>query len=205
VRSSAAIRVPKLDAIAAGMPPAAWRLRLGADAFLTSDCTWEEYGRPSAELTLWEDRDFLHLVIEVDKHPRVHADPLGENRLDTWPAESHGDAVMIAMRDGAGRVHEWLVAADTSPPRGVHVRSHSVAPVTLDATVTQTPRGMRVDLGWSPADRVAALACAVTLRRPGSERRDGALVWPAQRGWVYGLGDRIGGSIPLVPIQRFHV
>jgi hypothetical protein len=199
-----AVRVPRFSRLLATAPPEATRVRLAEDAFLRADCLWDAYGSPSAEIAIWEDRDFLRMFVELCKVPTVLADPRADNRLDTWPAEAHGDSVMLAAADEAGRVHEWLVTADDSD-RGVHLRSRSPAPMTLDASISPTALGTRIDLGWSPAERVVALAVAVVLRRPGSERRDGALVWPARPGWLYGLGDRIGGSIPLVPIQRFHV
>jgi hypothetical protein len=183
---------------------ASWRTTLAEDAFLHAEVSWEQYGRPTVTVELWEDPDFFRATIELAKQPLVLVDPLADNRLDTWPPELHGDAVMLAVRDEHGRVHESILSVH-GQGRTPHIRSRSTDSSTVDATVTLTAAGMRLDLGWSPAASVAALAVAVVLRRPGSERRDGALVWPPRRGWIYGLGDRIGGSIPLVPIHHLHV
>lgn len=199
-----AVQLATASEVSDEAPALVYSVTLGEDAFLRADTAWAAYGQPSAALKLWADPSGLRLQLSLHKQPLVLADPASDNRLDTWPADLHGDTLLLAARDARGHLHEWSIVPR---PDLVHpqVRSRTAAPPSIEATASIVPSGLRLDVRLPRAARIEALALVVCLRRPTSERRDGALVWPPRTGFVYGLGDRVGGSIPLVPIHLIHV
>jgi hypothetical protein len=199
------IEIPTVRGLAPAAPTEALRVTLGREAFLGSDASYDEYPTPRAMLSLWADDKALALQIDLEKQPIVLGDPSAENRLDTWPAELHGDAMQLAVDTAGGARHEWLIVArpghgalhvrtmqgDRPPPTGHASRASGALSLSV-----RVPRGN---------DPPVSLALVIGLRRATSERRDGALVFPPRTGWVYGLGPKIGSSIPGVSLHYHDV
>jgi hypothetical protein len=180
-------------------PSGAARVVLGADAFWRGDASWGDYGRPMARLHAWHDGASLLLHVEVDKVPLVAADPGAASVLDGWPADVHGDGVWWRLVDGSGAAGEWVVTPAGASGRA-QVRAIDPAGPAVTATWGWRPAGWWLRTTVDAPRRWQALAAVVTLRRAGRARRDAALACPPQPGWVYGLADRVGSSLPAMPI-----
>jgi hypothetical protein len=172
---------------------------LGERHYRRSEESWEEAGRPSAEVTLSADGVELRVVAEVRLGRPTTFVPRGaENPLDNERPEVNGDGVQLHLRAGGGPPLAWLVVPEAAPEARVIATTPAAGAVALRAAWRPTAGGYALDLAVDRAALAAAGvgrdACAdviVNEMPPGRERRRGQLVLGgAEGGFVYLQGDR---------------
>jgi hypothetical protein len=183
-------------------PQATWHTTLAAPHYRRSEQTWEEAGRPTAEVTflLTETRD-LTLHVDARTGTIVVPDADAENPLDNERAEVNADGVQLHLGvPGEARWRAaWLVVPEpgAATPRVIALEPGTPALRTLAWQATPEGFTMRVEV---PADVLDALAASdgtvsldllVNERPPERLRRRGQLVLSgADGGFVYLRGDR---------------
>jgi hypothetical protein len=180
---------------------------LGAADYRRSEQTWQEAGEPTAEVSIWADRDGLHVAVESRTGAPVILPDGAENDMDNEAADVNASGVQLYLRDGRGAFMGWLVRPDamgsTGSPavpggtRDARVRPLARAASGIAAHWSRTATGWRVEstipyiaLGDASPYSVE-LGLVVNEIPPGRERRRGQLVLGGADGeWVYLRGDR---------------
>ncbi|MFL5583151.1 MAG: heparinase II/III family protein, partial [Gemmatimonadaceae bacterium] len=163
--------------------------RLGARHYRRSEPTWEEAGRPSADVTLLADEGRLVIDVEVHKaEPPTFVAPGTANPLDNDPAATRGDGLHVFLSPGRAapereRTASWLLVPRTgSDAVDLHVPRGFRRDVPIDATWRRTADGYAVRatvalaaLGLRAGDTFR-FDLVVNETSPGRERRRGQLV-----------------------------
>jgi hypothetical protein len=185
---------------------------LAAPHYRRSEESWEEAGRPTANVRLRTDADALHVAIDVALGRAPAFVPPGrENPLDNERPEINGDGVQLHLAPAdmaaAGELASWLLVPDRDGPVRVLPTSPAAADIHLSARWEPTPSGYamalavpRTALGGGSA-APALLDVLVNEMPAGRERRRGQLVMSGARGgFVYLQGDRHAAArcIPIV-------
>ena len=174
--------------------------QLGEAHYRASEQTWDEAGRPSAEIRLARQDAFLAITVDVRNSDRTFA--LGDalNAFDNEHPDVNGDGIQLYVETTSGVAARMLV-----PERGggaVRIRpiESGALPLDLTAAWTETESGYRMELAL-PVAGVRAIDIIVNEKPSGRERRRGQLVMSgAAREFVYLRGDRHEQS-RLVPLQ----
>lgn len=177
---------------------------LGAPDYRRSEQTWQEAGKPSAEVKIWADRAGLHVAVESRTGAPVILAEGTENDMDNEVADVNASGVQLYLRDGRGALTGWLVRPDAASEkamqgkaRDAHVRPLARGAPAIKAHWAPTAAGWMVEstipyaaLGdGSPYSVEVGLV--VNEIPPGRERRRGQLVLGGADGeWVYLRGDR---------------
>ena len=179
---------------------------LGAADYRRSEQTWEEAGKPTAQLTIWSDRAGLHVAVESRTGVPVIIAEGAENEMDNEEADINASGVQLYLRDGRGAFTGWLIRPDAliardasvqGKNRDAHVRPLARAAPAIAAQSARTVAGWMIEttipyatLGDASPYSVE-LGLVVNEIPAGRERRRGQLVLGGALGeWVYLRGDR---------------
>jgi hypothetical protein len=192
--SASATRPPALL-----VPDIAARFTLGRDAYRTSEESWEEAGRPRADVALMLVDDSLLVNVEVVKAPLTfRAADAPDLQLDNEDPDINSDGVQLHLYVPQGRgLASWLAVPDTEGRVRVHAGSGTGANVPLAAGWSPTAEGyamsLAVELAALGASRGSVIGVQVVINdmSPARARRRGQLVLTGGAGeHVYLRGDR---------------
>jgi hypothetical protein len=185
---------------------------LGEKAYRRSEESWEEVGRPRAEVALSATRHTLVIEVSVTKPEVVlRAPDAADPALDNEHADIHSDgAQLYVVTPGWDRPAAWLVVPEHPAPR---VRTRVVdgarRDVPLVAGWSSEPTGyaMRFEIPLDALGTGRELPVTMDLiineMATGRVRRRGQLVLSGGGGWIYLQGDRqsVARFLPVV-IER---
>ena len=171
---------------------------LARNEYRRSEESWEEAGRPSANVAVLCGPNKLVIDVRVHKSGPLTFMPEGAmNRYDNEAADINGDGLQLYLVDALGASGWVLVPESPTSPEG-EVRARVIDGWTAPREVRATWR--RTDDGYSMQVRVSCrtaagselgLGIVVNEMPPGRERRRGQLVLAGRRGeFVYLRGDR---------------
>lgn len=171
--------------------------RLGERDYRRSEASWDEAGRPEADVTVTATPATLEFEAHVVKHkPLVFVTAGQDNPLDNEPAEINGDGVQLYVVSG-GRAGGWTIVPVAGSPgaRARPVRGWEDFAL-VDATWAMAEDGYviraSVALPAGAAEPIAHVGVLVNETAPGRSRRRGQLVLGGAHGeWVYLRGDRV--------------
>ena len=181
---------------------------LGERDYRRSEQTWTEAGAPTADVTLWADRDGLHVRVESHTGAPVVMIDDSVNDMDNEQPDVNVSGVQLHLLDGRGVFVGWLLrpAPDAATGRA-RIRALARDSRNIEATSQRTARGWMIDallpytvLGDASPYSVG-LGVVVNEIPPGRERRRGQLVLGGAEGeWVFLRGDRHdpGRLIPIL-------
>jgi hypothetical protein len=186
---------------------------LGAESYRRSEPTWEEAGRPAAEVTVAVRDEALLLTAVVRKAPDFRA-ARAENELDNEHPDVNSDGMQLHLEvdrppaESAGA--SWLLVPEAQETVRASTRGRGDE-IRVHATWRPEPDGwrMRVEVSLAELRALAGSAAPLRLRLgvvvneivPGRERRRGQLVLGGAEGeFVYLQGDRLdpGRLVPFV-------
>jgi hypothetical protein len=199
----AALDVPTPDASSPGQTSRAaskratltlpLRRSLGAEHYRRSEESWEEAGRPTAQVSLERAGDRLRVVVDVPRAERRFVPIDADNPFDNDPAAIHGDGVQIYVEAGE-HAAGWLLV----PVAGTSRVDRRAADGWADA--------LPLAASWRPSADGYTVTAEVTLPvhateigvdvlvneiAAGRARRRGQLVLSGARGeFVYLRSDR---------------
>lgn len=185
-------------------PGVAAHLTLGRDAYRTSEDSWEEAGRPRADVTLALVDDALTVNVDVVKSPlSFRAADAPDPGLDNEDPDINSDGVQLHLYVPQGRgLASWLAVPDGKGRVRVHAGSGTGADVPLAADWRLTADGyamsLAIPLAALGARRGSVIGAQVVINdmAPARTRRRGQLVLAGGAGErVYLRGDR---ESPLV-------
>ena len=173
---------------------------LGEANYRASEQTWDEAGRPTAEIHLARQDELLAITVDVRKSDRTFVLADAVNVFDNEHPDVNGDGVQLYVETTSGVAARMLVPE----PGGNAVRIRPIEggalPVQLSAVWIETEGGYRMELAL-PIASMIAIDIIVNEKPRGRERRRGQLVMSgAAREFVYLRGDRHERS-RLVPLQ----
>ena len=186
-------------------PDVAWTATLGAPHYRPSEQSWEEAGRPGAEVRISADGGALRVAVAVTlDRPATFVAAGTENPLDNERAEINGDGVelfVLPAGEGAGRLAGWLLVPGEQGTVRVIPTTPPAAAIGIEARASRTASGYVLDVelgrtaltrrGDDAAARTVAIDVLVNEMPAGRERRRGQLVLSGARGgFVYLQGDR---------------
>ncbi|HET7565921.1 MAG TPA: heparinase II/III family protein, partial [Gemmatimonadaceae bacterium] len=186
--------------------------QLGRDAYRVSEESWEEAGRPSAEITVRVEGEALHIDVDVHKQrfyfrPADAPDPA----LDNEHPDIHSDGVQLYLLASAWSTPAAWLAVPIEGSRDVRVRevagSHTGVPIEAEwsrgdagyavhfaiplDSMRATRNGGRDAEGESEQNLSIAFDLIVNDMTPERQRRRGQLVLSGGSGeYVYLRGDR---------------
>lgn len=180
-------------------PGAAVRFTLGGDAYRTSEESWDEAGRPRADVSFVILDDSLSVNVDVAKSPLCFrpADAL-DPRLDNEDPDINSDGVQLHLYVPEGRgLASWLAVPQADGRVRVHPGSGTGADVPLAARWFSTTDGysmnLAVPLAALGAHRGSVIGVQLVINdmAPARTRRRGQLVLAGGAGErVYLRGDR---------------
>jgi len=173
---------------------------LGEAHYRASEQTWDEAGRPSAEIRLARHDEFLAITVDVRNSERTFV--LGDalNAFDNEHPDVNGDGVQLYVETTNGVAARMLVPEHGAGAVRIRPIESGALPLELSATWSETESGYRIAIAL-PAAGVMAIDIIVNEKPTGRERRRGQLVMSgAAREFVYLRGDRHEQS-RLVPLQ----
>jgi hypothetical protein len=176
------------------------RFPLGREHYRRSESSWEEAGRPTAEVRLSTEGDDLVISIDVNKLPTVFAPAREENPLDNEHPDINSDGAQVhAWIPEVGQC-VWLFVPESQPQVRVSRRHGGEADTPPESEPSAQwhviPGGwsmtMRLPrrLGAGPPFTHFLLDVIVNEIAPGRERRRGQLVLSGGGDWIYLRGDR---------------
>ncbi|MGZ9246298.1 MAG: heparinase II/III domain-containing protein [Gemmatirosa sp.] len=201
----------------------AWEATLRGAHYRRSEESWEEAGRPTAQVRLSADADSLQVAVDVTLgRAPAFVPPGAQNLLDNERAEINGDGVQLYLASETasppGEVAGWLLVPGSdgavrvipTTPAAHAIRLEAAShPVLggygLTAIVRRAALDGRAD---GEAARTVLVDVLVNEMPSGRERRRGQLVLSgAEGGFVYLQGDRHAAArcVPVVlppPIAR---
>jgi hypothetical protein len=192
-------------AASAARPPAmlapgvAALFNLGRDAYRTSEESWEEAGRPRADVALRIVGDSLKVNVDVVKSPlSFRAADAPDPFLDNEDPDINSDGVQLHLYVPQGRgLASWLAVPDAGGRVRVHPGSGTGADVPLAAGWHLTADGyamsLAIPLAALGARRGSVIGAQVVINdmAPARTRRRGQLVLAGGAGErVYLRGDR---------------
>jgi hypothetical protein len=174
-------------------------IRLGQHHYRRSEQSWNEAGKPTAELALaWTGRA-LRLSIEVDRSELTFAPAIASNRYDNEHPDVNGDGVQLYVSSILG-LSGWMLVPERE---STHVRARQIegwpAEASISATWSPSATGYRIDVDVSGC-RPQGLDVLINEMPSGRERRRGQLMLSGMSGgFVYLRGDRhdVDRLIPL--------
>ena len=171
---------------------------LGMNEYRRSEESWEEAGRPRAEVAILCGPSKLVIDVRVHKSGALTFVPHGAvNRYDNEAPDINGDGLQLYVVDDSG-ASAWLLVPEAASSSEGAVRARVIDgwPLPRDARATWR----RTDDGYSVQVRVPcrttvgsqlALGIVVNEKPEGRERRRGQLVLGGKPGqFVYLRGDR---------------
>ena len=174
-------------------------VRLGRAAYRMSEDSWEEAGRPEADVSIRARGGELVLDVEVRKASVIFRDSSAPDPdLDNEHPDIHSDGVQLYVHaTGWDEPAAWLAVPERDTG-GVRLRRvpGSRPGVPLRAEWQPTATGYRLQLRipldslGSRLDLPVALDVLINDMDPGRERRRGQLVLSGGGGYVYLQGDR---------------
>jgi hypothetical protein len=192
--AATAVRPPTILA-----PGIAARFTLGRDAYRTSEESWEEAGKPRADVALTLADGSLDFDIDVVKSPlSFRAADAPDPRLDNEDPDINSDGVQLHLYVPQGRgLASWLAVPDAEGRVRVHAGSGTGADVPLAARWRVTTAGYAMSLavplaalGARPGSVIGAQV-VINDMAPARTRRRGQLVLAGGAGeHVYLRGDR---------------
>jgi hypothetical protein len=175
-----------------------FRATLGEAHYRQSEESWQEAGRPEAEVTIQAQNRGLEITIDVRRVARTFVAPGMTNPLDNERAEINGAGVQLYAATTDGSLGTLLVPDAQSP--SVHVIPidgwNAIAAFTVSARWESTDDGFRLTAHLSartgePIPDVLWLDLIVNEKPEGRERRRGQLVLSGADGErIYLRGDR---------------
>lgn len=181
---------------------------LGEEAYRRSEQTWEEAGRPTARLSVTNDRGVILLRAEVDA-ARSFVPPGAVNRLDNEQADINGAGLQLYLSTGAETAGYVIVPVASRNALSIRPIDGWGDGIEVRGTWAQSQRGYIVELELRPQASMLMLDVIVNEKPMGRERRRGQLVlsdmfFPEKRReFVYLAGDRNDASW-LVPFLLKH-
>ncbi len=181
------------------VPGIAARFILGRDSYRTSEESWEEAGRPRADVALTLAGDSLTVDVDVIKSPLAfRAADAADPQLDNEDPDINSDGVQLHLYVPRGRgLASWLAIPDAEGRVRVHAGSGTGADVPLAARWRLTSDGysmsLAVPLAALGARRGSVIGAQVVINdmSPARTRRRGQLVLAGGTGeHVYLRGDR---------------
>ncbi|HYD55064.1 MAG TPA: heparinase II/III family protein [Gemmatimonadaceae bacterium] len=174
-----------------GEAPSIARWLLGREAYVRSEPTWEEAGRPTAVVSLAFDGAALVVEADVATSGEPTLVPEGTlNPYDNEPPEINGDGIQLYVHSVVGAGAWVVVPVDGGSARARRIAGWSDLEI-VDARWRRTPRGytLRARVPMHGADGVD-VDVVVNDIEPGRQRRRGQLVLSGGGGFVYLRGDR---------------
>ncbi|HEU4721347.1 MAG TPA: heparinase II/III family protein [Gemmatimonadaceae bacterium] len=166
---------------------------LGAEHYRPSEESWDDAGRPTAEVTLERSGDRLRVRVDVPRAERRFVPVDAENPFDNDPAAIHGDGVQLYV-DAGDRAAGWLLV----PVAGGETVGRRVAEgwpdsLPIDATWRSSSAGYGLTMEVELPSDLAEVGVDVLVNEiaPDRARRRGQLVLSGARGeFVYLRSDR---------------
>lgn len=176
-------------------PPVAlpFHRSLGAEHYRPSEESWDDAGRPTADVTLERSGDRLRVRVDVPRAERRFVPVDAENPFDNDPAAIHGDGVQLYV-DTGDRAAGWLlVPRDGGEEVGRRVAEGWPDSLPIDASWRASKEGyvLTVEVTLPSGLEEVGVDVLVNEIAPGRTRRRGQLVLSGARGeFVYLRSDR---------------
>ena len=176
----------------------ALEFELAGDQYRRSEESWDEAGRPTAQIEIRREPNELAIDVTVHKAGDLTFVPSqAVNPYDNESPDINGDGVQLYLSNDRG-ASAWVLVPETAPAEKGMVRIRKVdqweSPRELRATWRHLDDGyaIRVHLPFDlPASMELSLGVVVNEKPVGRERRRGQLVLGGQPGeFVYLRGDR---------------
>lgn len=174
---------------------------LGGDDYRRSEQSWDDAGRPTADVALRADSTGLRITVVVSHSDVTFAPRNAENPFDNESADVNGDGVQLYARIGDA-VSGWMLVPELGGDT-VRVRSidGAVEALRIDVRARWSRSGAGYRLIADLAAVPSALAVVVNEMPRGRLRRRGQLVLGGARGeFVYLRGDRFDEA-RLLPLD----
>jgi hypothetical protein len=168
-------------------------LRLAAESYRQSEDTWEDAGKPTATITLGNDRGELAIDVDVSNVDLSFVESGAINRLDNEHADINGAGIQLYLRPEDSLAGYVLVPV--SGTSEVNIRPidgwGDAIPISATWTKTRTGYAVRIRVPGAANDSVIDLDIIVNEKPSGRERRRGQLILSGGAGeFVYLRGDR---------------
>jgi hypothetical protein len=166
------------------------KLELGRAHYRRSELSWEDAGRPVANVELRQGGDRLDIDVRVLVSDRTFAPAGAINRYDNEAPDINGDSVQLYLRSGDSLSGWILIPENDSTSVRIRQLDGWRSPRAIDARWSPTPTGYDLHItliGQAPD----ALDVIVNEKPADRERRRGQLVLSGASGeFVYLRGDR---------------
>jgi heparinase II/III-like protein len=174
---------------------------LGENEYRRSEQSWQDAGRPSANVRMAWAGDALRVDVDVPRSELTFAPSTAVNRLDNEHADINGDSVQLYLRTSSG-LCGWMLVPE---PGGEVVRMRR-----LDGWLAEQPirarwhafgAGYRLSIELPSPTPPLAIDVIVNEMPKQRVRRRGQLVMSGARGeFVYLRGDRHEAD-RLIPLR----
>ena len=165
--------------------------QLGERHYMRTEEDWHEAGRPTAEVTVQRDAQFVHVIVRANTGPVV-VNEHEVNPLDNERADVNSDGLQLYF--GSPKTETWSMGWLIVPLDSPRITAlFPSPPVDVRSAVRDNgwEASFRIDVSDLPlGDGYCRFNLIVNERPPGRERRRGQLVLTGGNGFSYLRGDR---------------